>query len=728
MLLLALRWWVSYLFKLLALISYDVCSQAVTEGSSKDQLPNDNTIYALVIGINVYPASPEYTNLRAAVADADAIEEFLVDQLKVLPENIISLRDGEATRQGILDAFRTLETNTAATVDPCIIIYYAGHGASSPRPEEWEDWATDREWIEQLCPSDLGALVGGQVVQGLPDRVICGLLNSLAEKRGNNITLIMDCCHSAGMNRHKGPGKISRCISNPPPLTAEANSLVDLAMPGRFADPADASEANRALRVASGFGNKFDHSHVLLAACGRDQSAYETHDLSHGIFTAALLKFFKRDKLEEVTYNSLMRNLDVPPWQTPHCMGDNSDRPLFNRRGNRSDPSYLPCKWSRPPHGQVIFTLYAGEAQGIEDGQQFSIHEKIPFEGGNSSRPSIGTMHVVFRGSTSSRLEFLPGTRELRKVPQVFYAHPLSEVTLDTSTIYCEDRKLLDAIFPPGVSGEEMKYAEYPTQAALILTVEEDEVHIDQNDPALNDYMPTRFACNINRNETKRLRNIIRSWRHFTYHLHRRPQNSTNHAFPQVRMELHYLEPTRADYFSPEYKPIGENLLAQEPAHISVSDVDDVDADASVLGMTLYNDGPEPIYPYLFYFDPNDLTITPWVMPAVGAGRGPVDASLLSGSKFTLGYGNGGATPWEFVFMDDRPKDIGFFKLYLSSSPANFACLTRRKTPFEYDPEGHRLGEELDKEVKEATALETALDGDTERWGVKLATVIQIRK
>ncbi|KAJ2934554.1 hypothetical protein H1R20_g2524, partial [Candolleomyces eurysporus] len=272
-----------------------------------------------------------------------------------------------------------------------------------------------------------------------------------------------------------------------------------------------------------------------------------------------------------------------------------------------------------------------------------------------------------------------------------------------------------------------MKYAEFPTQAALILTVEEDEVHIDQNDPALNDHIPTRFPCPINCNETKRLQNIIRSWRHFNYHLHRGPQNSTDDAFPQVRMELHYLESTSDDYFSPDYQPTGENLLAQEPAHVPVSAVED-DVDPSVLGMTLYNDGPEPVYPYLFYFDPNELTITPWVMPAKGAGRGLVDAPLLPGSKLTLGYGNGGATPWEFVFTDERSKDVGFFKLFLSSSPANFACLTRRKTPFEEDPAGHRLGEELDKELKEATALETTLDISTERWGIKLATVIQIRK
>jgi hypothetical protein len=160
-------------------------SQAETEESSTDELPNFNrAVYALVVGINVYQRSPEYPILKAAVADADAIESFLLKRLKALPQNIISLRDGEATRQGILSAFSRLEENTAATVNPCIIIYYAGHGAGGPSSDGWE---TDRHITEQLCPSDLGTVVDGQVVEGIPDRVICALLNSLAKKRGNNI-------------------------------------------------------------------------------------------------------------------------------------------------------------------------------------------------------------------------------------------------------------------------------------------------------------------------------------------------------------------------------------------------------------------------------------------------------------------------------------------------------------------------------------------------------------
>ncbi|KAJ2912757.1 hypothetical protein MD484_g7653, partial [Candolleomyces efflorescens] len=271
-----------------------------------------------------------------------------------------------------------------------------------------------------------------------------------------------------------------------------------------------------------------------------------------------------------------------------------------------------------------------------------------------------------------------------------------------------------------------MKYAEDPAEAALKLTIEGDQVHIDQNpDPNLGRYISARFAGSISRNDTKKLQDTIRSWRHFNYHLYRRP---TEDAFPQVRMELQYLKPKESDYFMTEYQPIEGNLLQEEPAKVYVANVDDDDSAASedsLLGMTLHNEGPEPLWPHLFYFDPNDLTITPWFVSAKGTGE-RVDPPLAPYSKLTLGYGNGGAPPWEFVLTGNRTEDVGFFKLFLSTESANFGCLARRRTHFEQNGPENRLGEQVDKEAKDASVLETKLDSN--RWGVKMATVIQIKK
>lgn len=119
----------------------------------------------------------------------------------------------------------------------------------------------------------------------------------------------MDCCHSAGLNRHDGKGKIVRCIPNPPPLTAEPNT----GSPNK-----ELQSTARAVRTASGFGGKFDRSHVLLAACGRDQHSIENKDGAppHGIFTEALLKFLNnsRRRLDRETYVTLMKRLDMPDW------------------------------------------------------------------------------------------------------------------------------------------------------------------------------------------------------------------------------------------------------------------------------------------------------------------------------------------------------------------------------------------------------------------------------
>jgi len=85
-------------------------------------------------------------------------------------------------------AFEKMRLNEQIVKDEAaIIIYFAGHGASVPKPPEWVDWATADEHIEMMCPSDVGVKVDDKVVVGIPDRTISVLLNSLSELKGDNI-------------------------------------------------------------------------------------------------------------------------------------------------------------------------------------------------------------------------------------------------------------------------------------------------------------------------------------------------------------------------------------------------------------------------------------------------------------------------------------------------------------------------------------------------------------
>ena len=142
------------------------------------------------------------TNLRCAVRDADVFEKFLKERLNVHDENIISLRDEQASRTEILSSFISLRDNfkNYKKNEAAIIIYYAGHGAQTNKPEGWQDWKTSSGRIEMLCPSDIGrrtlVWVNGRkhqdVVQGIPDRAISALLNQISDTKGNNIVRLVN--------------------------------------------------------------------------------------------------------------------------------------------------------------------------------------------------------------------------------------------------------------------------------------------------------------------------------------------------------------------------------------------------------------------------------------------------------------------------------------------------------------------------------------------------------
>ena len=146
----------------------------------------------MVIGINAY-SDPEYEPLTGAVSDADAVSEFLVNNLRANPDHIRNLRDETATRGAIIEGMKQLAVDSRIQKDDPIIIYFAGHGARTPRPPGWHDWVSQDAMIEIICPVDLGtqAYTDGKSqsdpVPGIPDRTVGILLNELSRVKGNNI-------------------------------------------------------------------------------------------------------------------------------------------------------------------------------------------------------------------------------------------------------------------------------------------------------------------------------------------------------------------------------------------------------------------------------------------------------------------------------------------------------------------------------------------------------------
>ena len=163
-------------------------------------------------------------------------------------------------------------------------------------------------------------------------------------------TLILDCCCSAGLSRasHVGSGsRKPRWIEKPPQITASANppiilppiegrprsattplppaspwkKLRSLSLTSTPTSPyqpspsrANGTSARTARQGRHGFHRRFNHSHVLLAACSRDGKAFE--EKGRGVFTRQLLNFFKRSNMrwDGETYAGMMHNLKMPHW------------------------------------------------------------------------------------------------------------------------------------------------------------------------------------------------------------------------------------------------------------------------------------------------------------------------------------------------------------------------------------------------------------------------------
>ena len=101
-------------------------------------------IYSLLVGINNYP-SP-VNPLRGCVNDVNRIEELLQARVTGRDDRLVvmKLTDGGATREAIIDGFRT-HLSKAGREDVAFF-YYSGHGSQSPSPPEF--WHLEPDHLE----------------------------------------------------------------------------------------------------------------------------------------------------------------------------------------------------------------------------------------------------------------------------------------------------------------------------------------------------------------------------------------------------------------------------------------------------------------------------------------------------------------------------------------------------------------------------------------------------
>jgi hypothetical protein len=179
----------------------------------------------------------------------------------------VDLRTGDAaTRDGMLAGYDQLIS--ASSAEDAAVVYYCGHGYHARVPDEGRSW-------QCIAPTDLRA---GTVAdwRGITAWELSIKQAQLTE-RTRNVTVILDCCHSAQLSRSDGvEGAILRALPHP----------VQTGFDRHLA----------ALRAT--YGAAFDAVHpvgnpyaVRVVACGQSESAFEYPDAAgeyHGVFTEVL--------------------------------------------------------------------------------------------------------------------------------------------------------------------------------------------------------------------------------------------------------------------------------------------------------------------------------------------------------------------------------------------------------------------------------------------------------
>ncbi len=256
-----------------------------------------NSRHALLIGIGQY-ADPGIPRLAGVVHDMDSAQR-MAGAMAIPRENVVQLRDGDATGARIREAIQALSRRVRD--GDRVFVYYSGHGT------RWLDTTLARaQCTEGLVAGD------GEV---LPNRQVAELLSPLARKT-DKLFVFYDACFSGGVAEapFKSPAPQRTLTALTPKFTAVGASMV-CATPSNF--------RTRSLALVMQESGGLPENVVHVAASRPDEVSFDSASTG-GLATAAWRDCFLGDA----------RDLDqsgaVTVAEVTRCAQEKVDKSLAN--------------------------------------------------------------------------------------------------------------------------------------------------------------------------------------------------------------------------------------------------------------------------------------------------------------------------------------------------------------------------------------------------------------
>jgi len=223
---------------------------------------------ALLVGINNYKYPDRVSPLEGSINDVEDMRQVLIGKFDFPPENILVLKDAQATHAAIIDAIRTQLIAKAQPGD-IVVFDYSGHGSQMPDVTHKRISGLD----ETIVPYD-SRDPAGQVFD-ISGAELHGLLLQLVAKT-KNVTFILDSCHSGTLVRGARVRSIPADTRTPPPLpsyavaTTRGLEQTDETAPLKFAFIAAATSKESAFEH---FADGKDHGALTYFLCRQLRTA-----------------------------------------------------------------------------------------------------------------------------------------------------------------------------------------------------------------------------------------------------------------------------------------------------------------------------------------------------------------------------------------------------------------------------------------------------------------------
>ncbi|PPQ85555.1 hypothetical protein CVT25_006725 [Psilocybe cyanescens] len=601
----------------------------------------------------------------------------------------------DATRHAIEKAFKDLANNPLIGEGDPIVIFYAGHGGEilHQTPDG------EKHWIQMVVPYDY-CTERGKEVPCISDMEIGMWIDRIAEKKGDNIkggrkfpkgdniTVIMDCCHSASRTRGPQNNEIRvRSIDLPP---AAYNPDID-----------------REISQGSKIG-RYSHSglrsHMLLAACASTEKAHEHRD--GGLFSTALLDLFRTVPLDQLRYCDILPRMKHISQQNPQCKGFNKHRFLFDAKLSCTLSPHYKIEFREPDQtsssGEVTtvrrLILDAGSAHGIAIGAHFAIYSQRDASFENTGETAI----VESLNAFSAMMKHAPGLRLL---------HPCVAIQINPGQqeylrlfIPREDKfrdiftKLIKSKLSDELQNVTLVNEENMTSAHLQASMgDTDEVTFQLQDRRVTDYGFNRQYPTIDTTELTEFGRVLSGIA--CYYRELDHVNINSNIINKIDVEFYKLDDSNElDWRN--FVPEDQNLFHNGIVDFEVEE-------GAPYGLKLVNNSTCDLYPYLFFFNNNNLSIgvsttssifiqisrVTMRIASLYETSGPtgylVESPLKSKGFLTFGYGSSGVPPHTYD-LDHEDCHVDFLKIVFTtraidigkvSRPSPFQC-TRAPVPF----------------------------------------------